>query len=413
MHMDRTVLRLVCAVVTMAILALAVGPVAAEPITITPTKAGTLLWNLSNGTVWGFSGTLMTERNYPQPPMRYVSYALWGLSAIDKPIASANLQGTLYCPNPFGWWGGDECNDSAVETFAVRDIGTDLNTMMGLTTSGGFVMGATTLILNDITTGLLYGSATARDTEVGQPLSVPMTWRGVQDINTAAGTMMGMGLHPTSGPKESVGLQNIRLVLYPFNDPVSGGGGIDFYLDDADVTTAGTVDLTERGCKHHLSAYAGGLQDLDEKTSEVRHRFTFQAGGNPDPRPVWLTANLEGELSAGDASASVEAILQLYAADGMLIDEMTYFESVGTTVLGQWEASNVAETMFLEAELVPGNIYEVISRLTLVAELDGPQGSGMADFADTFVVELSGVPEPATLALLALGGVLALRRRLR
>jgi len=386
------------------------GPVAAEPIVINPLKVGVLQWNLANGSVNAFGGSrvLVTERDV-FPPVRNISYTLWDLSPVNRPIASGNVQGTLGT-GPHGWY-ATESNDQAQETFRIRDLSLDLDLYYNLRTDGFFINGGN--FCTDITTGSIYGDATATPAGLGKPFSVALYWRGVQDINTAAGTVMGMGFHPTSGPREAVYFHNPRLVLYPFNDPVSGGGGIDFILDNGTISTDGTVDLTPRGCKHHLSAYAADQQLHDAKVSEVRRKFQFDAGGSNDPRLVYLLGDLHGELSAGDANATARATMRIFRADGTLLDETSYFEEVGTTILGQWQNSTITETMMLEVELVPGETYEVLSRLELTADLDGPLGSAMASFLDTFDVELSGVPEPATLALLALGGLGVLLRRRR
>jgi len=51
--------------------------------------------------------------------------------------------------------------------------------------------------------------------------------------------------------------------------------------------------------------------------------------------------------------------------------------------------------------------------MELVARLKGLDGSALANFGDTFEVELSGVPEPTGLSLLGLGSLLTIRRRRR
>ena len=59
--------------------------------------------------------------------------------------------------------------------------------------------------------------------------------------------------------------------------------------------------------------------------------------------------------------------------------------------------------------LLPGEIYELRSELHVTADPRGT-GTALADFANTFEVEVSGVPELATLVFVAAGALALLRR---
>lgn len=103
--------------------------------------------------------------------------------------------------------------------------------------------------------------------------------------------------------------------------------------------------------------------------------------------------------------------MYIYDTSNTLLGEATHYDEAVSLGLNNPQTVIVDEDLLIEIELIPGQTYEVISRIELVADISGPDGSCEANFENTFEVELFGVPEPATLSLLAPGTLALVRRR--
>ncbi len=399
--------------VVLAGLSLAIAQAYAEPITLNAYRSSFIQLQQNNRTQTHSSNTGMrVGYDYTQVPYQdyqYRGYAVFDLSGIQAPIAAANLQGTMLS------------SDLPIDaTFKVCEVQTPADQVLTLPTSyPWFVMGSNRWIFDDLGDGLIYGTGTARQSDHNQPYSVPLSHYAIDDINAARGQKFTIGAAPTFTMNQSDKSRKAfhwnypKLVLYPFGDPVDGGGGVDFFLDEAEQDTDGQVDITDRGCKHHMYVQAVSQQTQQQRHSEVRQRFLFQADdGTTDPRTIFMQGLLEGALDAGGASASVNATIALYDDAGNKLDDVVFFDEVSSQLIGDPQSKDVAEPLVLEAELTPGKVYQLVSRLDLSASLNHPDGSGLADFSNTFDVQMSGVPEPATIALLVggLGGLLHRRR---
>ena len=199
--------------------------------------------------------------------------------------------------------------------------------------------------------------------------------------------------------------------------PTPGGGGVDFELDAGTVILTGSgegvndVSVTDLGAIHSIDAQSVAGSEAQTKSNEMSRIFRFsREDGLPDPTQAFILGGLQGTLAADNLGvASVDARVSVFDMGGGLIgaDTLAYDVSPG---LGFQEQIDVNEAFGFSALFVPGQQYELQSWISVYAS-SPPGGAGRALFADTMEVAVSGVPEPATLALLAVGGLLLVRRR--
>ena len=100
---------------------------------------------------------------------------------------------------------------------------------------------------------------------------------------------------------------------------------------------------------------------------------------SPDPVSVMLSAELNGTLSVLEGSASVESMISIYDYYGNLIDSTFY-----NSFLDVAGSRNISQIYGLEVDLMPNEIYEIVSRIDLAAYINAS-----ALFGDTFDIQLS------------------------
>jgi hypothetical protein len=343
----------------------------------------------------------------PQTDIR--SYTIFDLSGITGgSISSGNLRLYLHYPSAAFW---SSYNQSS-ESVAVYDVGTNLNTLIGLPAGNVYPYSTGWSYHDDLGGGALYGNTTVTVNDLNTWVSMPLTAQAIADINAAAGTAFGIGVDGTSGPSQSNRFGPVQLSLHQFNDPVEGGGGIDFELDDGDVTGGGTVDLTPKGGRHRLSAYALDQQTTDQQFSELRRRFRYSAS-TTEPQMLYLIGDLDGDLFAQQGTAKVDASLQIYdTTNGLLVDQTSFFDQIVSLPAADPVNKPVDSSLEIGVELIPGRTYEMISRLELEASINDPAGRAQALFGSTFDVTLE-VAEPASLVMLPMAFLCLGRRRRR
>jgi hypothetical protein len=369
------------------------APSASAVTEVSAPLLGRLIRNHDAFALWHqVGGDIVVADTLTFPRQEIRSYAIFDLTGIEPgSVSSGNLR--MNMPVDFFW---SNSNDTNAEVVAMYDIGTDLNTLTGLPQAPWGIFGSTGIpIHNDLGSGAFYGSIAVGPANFNTVVSIPLTAQGIADINAAAGSAMGIGFNGETGRMQGSRFNTPRLALFRFGELIGSAGGVDFQLDEGEVSGDGTVNLTPKGVEHHLNAHALDQFMLDEKFSEVRRRFRFNASTS-DPVPIILTGDLQGTLFAVQGTASVEAMLQIFdATNGLLIDETLFSVlNVASIVDGQITVP-VEEIMMLRADLIPGRTYELISRISLRASITSPLGRADALFANTFAVQLEAVPEPS------------------
>jgi len=146
----------------------------------------------------------------------------------------------------------------------------------------------------------------------------------------------------------------------------------------------------------------GGIGEVEDSNSITRSFVFSRQDGLPDPQMVGLFGILEGLLHADlGARALANATIQLRDQFGNPIVSDSVVIPVNASP-SQTIDVDVFERLSVNAMLTPGTTYQLTS--TLSASANGSAtGRGFADFRNTFEVQLSGVPEPTTFPLLAIG----------
>jgi hypothetical protein len=208
-------------------------------------------------------------------------------------------------------------------------------------------------------------------------------------------------------------------ITYHYNpfapDPVEGGAGLSFSLAEGPSYGQGQVEPTPLGASHaHRVQASGGQGAVTENTGYVQ-RFRFQREDQGSQQTsVFINGLLDGFLSADDNGlAQALGVMELYNDEGELVERTERLAFADSQVyFGRLEEKDVHERFGMTVMLLPGEVYELRTELHVTADPRGA-GTALADFANTFEVEVSGVPEPASLALFAAGALALLRRRRR
>jgi hypothetical protein len=384
------------AIATMLIAALT-APSATAVIEVSSPIVGRLIRNHDGFALWHQAGgdiVVADSITFPRQEVR--SYAIFDLNGIEPgSVSSGNFR--MNMPVDFFW---SNSNDTNAEVVAMYDIGTNLDALTGLTTAPFGVSNPIGIpIHNDLGSGAFYGSIAVGPANFNTTVSIPLSAQAIADINAAAGTAMGFGVNGETGRLQGNRFNTPRLSVFTFGEPVGAAGGVDFQLDEGEVSGDGTVNLTPRGADHHLNAHALDQFMLDEKFSEVRRRFRFSASTS-DPVPIILSGDLEGTLLAAQGAASVNAMLQIFdTTNGQLVDETMFSELIAASIVDGQITLRIDELLMLRAELIPGRTYELISKISLSASITNPLGRADALFDNTFAVQLEAVPEPSGLVL--------------
>ncbi|MGB2823155.1 MAG: PEP-CTERM sorting domain-containing protein [Phycisphaerae bacterium] len=208
-------------------------------------------------------------------------------------------------------------------------------------------------------------------------------------------------------------------ITYHYNpfpaDPIDADGGLSFAVAQGPGYGQGQVEPTPLGASHkHMVQAFPGQAAVNENTGLVQRFQFWREDQGTQQTEVFINGLLDGFVSADENGvATALGVMELYNADDQLIDRAERIAVADSqTYFGRLEERDVHELFGMTVMLLPGNVYELRSELHLTADPRG-EGRATADFSSTFNVELSGVPEPASLGLLVVGGLALLRRRRR
>ena len=196
-------------------------------------------------------------------------------------------------------------------------------------------------------------------------------------------------------------------------DPVPAGNGLGFSIAEAPAYGQGQVEPTPLGAMHKHKVQALPGQAAVTENTGLRQQFTFSREDlGSEQTEVFINGLLDGFLSAdNDGVARALGVIELYNSDDELINRVERLAFADSqTYFGTLQERNVHELFGMNVLLLPGHVYELRSELYLTADPRGA-GTALADFSNTFDVEISGVPEPTTLALLLLVGPALMRRK--
>ncbi|MCI0333917.1 MAG: choice-of-anchor E domain-containing protein [Planctomycetes bacterium] len=205
----------------------------------------------------------------------------------------------------------------------------------------------------------------------------------------------------------------------PFSTPVHADGGLTFSLAEGPTSGQGQIEPTPLGIQHGHMVEAGPSQGPVLESTNARQTFRFaREDGRMDETLVFINGVLDGLLRAdGGGRAEAVGVIELYTGSGSPIDRIERFVYADSRDMNNsLNQLRARERFGLLINLIPGNVYELRTQMRLLADPRGA-GSALADFSNTFDVELSGepIPEPGTASGLisAVAASLAFRCRTR
>jgi len=239
--------------------------------------------------------------------------------------------------------------------------------------------------------------------------------RGMKlQANLANGVFSGMSVSPTG--QDFAGDYVVEFDWWAnFNGPFPGGGSGSTNLSTFGIGTAGTTPQWSGGVQD--SVWFGGTGD-GGSSADWRAYSSAAGTGYADGSPVYpyTTRNNTNAYFAGFGNVEAPAAqLALYpqqtgftavGSGGMVWHHVT-IEKAGTTAVWKVDGLLMATIDLTTVTLGGGNIFFGHSDINATSSTD-PNDSALLF---TLIDNINVTPEPTSLALLALGGLLAWRRR--
>jgi hypothetical protein len=204
---------------------------------------------------------------------------------------------------------------------------------------------------------------------------------------------------PTSGGRFH--LFDVRGDVINFAPPEDSGLGTKVNIDTGEILGNG-VSTEGKRTFHRLTAQSVNASAAAMDMGSAERAFTFErVDGQDDPIFATIFGDLTGDLITDNLGfASVQAQLVLKDALGNVLgmDSINLSSNAG---IGFLEEVDVNTRLQIVAELIPGNLYTLFSKLTVNAS-SPLGGAGRALFDNTFTVDLDAstiVPEPSALVL--------------
>ncbi len=232
----------------------------------------------------------------------------------------------------------------------------------------------------------------------------PEKWAGEKDHMSKfkiAAAVAAIGIVGASNAKAAVFITEFQYNAYEFVEFTNTGNApVDFtgWSFDDSSQTAGSFDLSGFGI------VAAGESVILAELSDV------------DFRAAWGLSNSVKVVGLNDNNLGNGDEINIYDASSALVDRLTFgseprtnIKSAVPTIASALGANNIAQWAFTDT-LAGGGIYDLSGVLPPSGFITATNGTATGN-PGFFIDAEAAVPEPASMGLIGVAGLLALRRR--